>query len=157
MEQCVHYVYNLVFPLTECITLTALALMLNFTGDDKCFQESFFGGKKEGKMSLIFVIWKNFKLHCNRIIGILTVMRGSFVLAIRSLLKLSISYFPAVALTWLQPISLLGFVVKHEPFPDLLSSHAAKDAICNLIYYCCCCEMMEKYSALCLEAGRVIG
>lgn len=82
-------------------------------------------------------------------------MRGSFVLAIHSLLKLSISCFPALDLTWLLPVLLLGFVVKYEPFPDLLSAYTTKDMNGNLIYYGCC-EMMEKYSALCLEAGRAI-
>lgn len=83
-------------------------------------------------------------------------MRGLFVFVVCSLLKLSISYFSGLGLTLLLRILLLGFVVKYEPFPDLFSAYAAEDASGNLIYYGCCCKMMEKYSALCLEAGRAI-
>lgn len=153
MEHGVHCVYNPVFPLTECMILAALALLPNWAGDDTCCQKLFFLLKRK-KISRS-VIWKKSKSHCNSIIGILTVMRGSFVLAIHSLLKLSISCFPALDLTWLLPVLLLGFVVKYEPFPDLLSAYTTKDMNGNLIYYGCC-EMMEKYSALCLEAGRAI-
>lgn len=39
MEHRVLYVYNPVFPLTERITLAALALLPSWAGDDRCCQE----------------------------------------------------------------------------------------------------------------------
>lgn len=59
----------------------------------------FFGEIKKGKKSRS-VVWKNSKLYCNSIISVSTVMRGSFLLVIPSLLKLPNR--------WLRPMSPLG-------------------------------------------------
>lgn len=59
MEHGVHYVYNPVFPLTECITLDALALLPSWAGDDRCCQKLFIFAKKKEKNILFSDLEKN--------------------------------------------------------------------------------------------------